>query len=483
MGPRRVALSVGERWWWQRQRRFCYFWKAVVVVLLFVARAAVVVPVSASFQFPTTCRSEMRYLCKSTTTATATTRSLFPRTALQLSLSRSSSSSRSGWSSRASQATLHESSSISCFIRVGRQRWQQQLPCTSRPRCAACFSVVNRDDAQSPPPPQQQRQQPNVITNPKSTTVKKIQALLSSRQARQTHQQVVLEGPRLIRDVHRHFASSSGERGILEQIIVDMDQYEHYQTELEIVPSETNSPRWTVATAPVLAACTDTVTNQGIVAIARIPQWNATTTVHTLRTHQSPPHTLVLVLDGVADPGNVGTLVRSAVASGVSSIVLLPGCCDVWNPKAIRSAMGATFGLPIFAATSFEAWYHEMMESPAHCNMYAATMLDENDTTDSSAMNLQSTPHYHVDWCAAAPNTDSSAASAFSAVSFLIIGSEGSGLSSAVRHAVGDGRVSAVHVPMSGRMESLNAAVCGSTIMFEAQRQRALQNRSASTSP
>jgi tRNA G18 (ribose-2'-O)-methylase SpoU len=414
----------------------------------------------------------MRYRWTSSTTTV--TRSFFPRTASQLSLI---GSSRSGWSSRASQAAaLHESSRSS--IRLGRQ--QQRQPQSSRQLCAF-FSVANRDDAPSPqPPPPSQKS--NVITNPKSLTVKKIQALLSSRQARQAHQQVVLEGPRLIRDIWRYYnylpASSGGDVCVIEQIIVDIDHYEHYQNELFEIPDKEGFrggddslwPRWTLATAPVLAACTDTVTNQGIVAIARIPQWNDTTTV------QNSDHNLVLVLDGVADPGNVGTLVRSAVASGVSSIVLLPGCCDVWNPKAVRSAMGATFGLPIFAATSFEAWHQETMEAHTDCNMYAATMLDENDATDSSAVNRQSTPHYHVDWCTAAPN-------GISSTSFLIIGSEGNGLSSTVRHAVGDGRVSAVHVPMSGRMESLNAAVCGSIIMFEVQRQRALQDRSAGTSP
>jgi RNA methyltransferase, TrmH family len=348
-------------------------------------------------------------------------------------------------------------------------RQQQQLPPTIRQLCA--FSDANRDDAQSPPP----SQKPNIITNPKSLTAKKIQSLLSSRHARQTHQQVVIEGPRLIRDVYRYFAaeavSASASGGyIIEQIIVDIDQYEHYQTELEIVQSENNSPRWTLATAPVLAACTDTVTNQGIVALCRIPQWNTTSTV------QYHGNNLVLVLDGVADPGNVGTLVRSAVASGVASIVLLPGCCDVWNPKAVRSAMGATFGLPIFMAASFEAWYHETMETQAQCNMYAATMLDDTDDDAPVTARRQSTPYYNVNWCADAPNGVSSA-------TFLIIGSEGNGLSSAVRQAVQNGEVSAVHVPMSGRMESLNAAVCGSIILFEVHRQRAQQDRSASTSP
>ena len=196
-----------------------------------------------------------------------------------------------------------------------------------------------------------------------------------------------------------------------------------------------------VGTPQVLKACSDTVTPQGIVAIVQIP---------TFSLDKSKKFPFYLVLDGVSIPGNVGTLLRSSVAVGAAGVVLLPQCCDVWNPKAIRSAMGCTFQIPIVSVDSWsdaQVLLHE-------CNIYAATM-EEN--AESGTVSI---PHYEIDW--AASSTTPSA---------LIIGSEGNGLSHPVRKAVADGTIQATHIPMEAGIESLNAGVCGSVMMFEYQRQ------------
>lgn len=88
-----------------------------------------------------------------------------------------------------------------------------------------------------------------------------------------------------------------------------------------------------------LASAADTETPQGVLAIAEVPQY-------TLDTLQLPVQARLLVLDGVQDPGNVGTILRTAAALGALAVLALPGTVDLWNPKVIRGAMGAHFRYP-----------------------------------------------------------------------------------------------------------------------------------------
>jgi TrmH family RNA methyltransferase len=146
---------------------------------------------------------------------------------------------------------------------------------------------------------------------------------------------------------------------------------------------------------------------------------------------------LVLILDGVADPGNLGTLLRSAAAAGADAVVLAPGCAEAFSPKVLRSGMGAHFRLPIlqlgwkeiasFAATNGLAVY------VAQAN--AGVAYDQVDLTRPVA---------------------------------LVIGGEAHGISAAASQL----QAKALHIPMPGKMESLNAATAGSLLLFEAVRQR-----------
>ena len=177
----------------------------------------------------------------------------------------------------------------------------------------------------------------------------------------------------------------------------------------------------------------------------------------TIPTNSKTP--FYLILDGLSDPGNVGTLLRSASAVGIEAVILLPNCCDVWSPKAVRSAMGATFHVPIAKVNSWD----DCLEFMERCNVsskniYAATM-EGNDVLTSDQEKLRSLAYHEVDWLS---NGNGNA---------LCIGKEGTGLSSGVRHDVANGVIRSVHVPMDSGIESLNAAVCGSVIMFEYHRQ------------
>jgi TrmH family RNA methyltransferase len=174
----------------------------------------------------------------------------------------------------------------------------------------------------------------------------------------------------------------------------------------------------------VMAACSDTETPAGILAVMPMP-----------RLAPAPRPTFVLIVDALRDPGNLGALLRSAAAAGVDAVWLAPGTVDAYSPKVVRGAMGAHFRIPIDAIE----WDR------------IATHVDGLDVwlADGAA----ETSYTQVDWtrpCA------------------LIVGGEAHGASAeAARLARGRARI-----PMARAVESLNAGVAASVILFEAARQR-----------
>lgn len=191
---------------------------------------------------------------------------------------------------------------------------------------------------------------------------------------------------------------------------------------LERVPALTGEE----VSAPVMQSICDTVTPQGIVAACPIPA-----TPPAL-----PPAGLVVVLDGVRDPGNVGAILRSAEASACAAVVTTPGSADLYSPKVVRAAMGAHVHLPLFADVPWPR----------------LTMLLSGRAV-YLAEARSGAPYYDIEWTQPAA---------------LVIGNETEGpRPEAQRRATG--RVS---IPMPGRAESLNAGIAASIIMFESVRQR-----------
>jgi tRNA G18 (ribose-2'-O)-methylase SpoU len=265
-------------------------------------------------------------------------------------------------------------------------------------------------------------------------------------------------------------------RGLVRQIVVATDLDESIRDELDRqlrLPESNNrnnnqqqhSIQVQLALPAVVKACCDTVTPQGIVARVQLPQWDANKIPQFANNEQVKRASLYLVLDGVSDPGNVGTLLRSSVAVGVAAVLLLPGSCDVWNPKAVRSAMGSSFLIPTFPVSSWDDALDQLGAWKCR-QVWAATMLQDNQGQ------VISNAHYDIDW-----NMEDQPQA-------LVIGAEGSGLSYVVRQSLAapqDSKntigIRAVHVPMQGAIESLNAAVCGSVILFEYMRQWQRQTR------
>jgi TrmH family RNA methyltransferase len=150
------------------------------------------------------------------------------------------------------------------------------------------------------------------------------------------------------------------------------------------------------------------------------------------------PHNpwLLLVVDGISDPGNLGALMRTAAGADVAGILLAPGCVDVYNPKVVRGAMGAHLHIPTTHAT-----WSEISALTADRSNYIAQM-DGDVTYDK------------VDWTS--PST-------------LIAGSEASGASDQAKELYSN----RVYIPMNPTVESLNVTVAAGIILFEAARQHA----------
>lgn len=187
-------------------------------------------------------------------------------------------------------------------------------------------------------------------------------------------------------------------------------------------------------TDQVMRAMADTKTPQGVLAVSPFPQ---------LTPSKSG---LTLVLDGVRDPGNLGTILRSADAAGVEQVITTKGTVDVFSPKVVRGGMGAHFRLPI----QYDGEWEEI----------EAALEDRQVLLADPRGNL---PYYEVDW------TEPSA---------LIVGGEAHGPGQEARELV----VQRVAIPMQGGAESLNVAVAASIMLFEAARQRSAQAHDPSSS-
>ena len=138
----------------------------------------------------------------------------------------------------------------------------------------------------------------------------------------------------------------------------------------------------------------------------------------------------VLVLDRISDPGNLGTIIRTAAATGFHDIVLIE-CCDPFSPKTVRSSSGGIFYTD-FYPVSFEEFYEEVVKSGA--KIYIADMAGEN------IFNMK--------------NIDEKYA--------LVIGNEGGGVADRLK----SGAARTISLPMKSQMESLNAGVSASVMMY-----------------
>lgn len=190
------------------------------------------------------------------------------------------------------------------------------------------------------------------------------------------------------------------------------------------------------ASRAAIERAADTQAPQGVVAAVALTEFEA----ERIRARRrGRPRPVLLVLDGISDPGNMGTLLRSALAADVDEVLLAPDCADPFAPKVLRAGAGAHFHLPV-----------RRLDWPGvQLVIYGAPQARQVVIAEATA---------HTDYDALD----------FTQRTALIIGSEAHGPSAEASALA----TASVRVPMWNRVESLNAAIAGSVILFEAARQR-----------
>ena len=185
-------------------------------------------------------------------------------------------------------------------------------------------------------------------------------------------------------------------------------------------------------TEEVLKSMSDTQTPQGILAVAEQYKYSMSDL-----TAPRPP-ALLMVLETIQDPGNLGTILRAGEGAGITGIIMDQNTADIYNPKVTRSTMGSIFRVPFFYTENLQETLSVLKKQGIR--LYAAhlggkTNYDQEDYTSGTA---------------------------------FLIGNEAKGLAPETA-AMAD---TFIKIPMSGQVESLNAAIASSILMFEAARQR-----------
>jgi RNA methyltransferase, TrmH family len=258
-----------------------------------------------------------------------------------------------------------------------------------------------------------------MITSRQNPRLQMLRGLLNQHKNRLAADQFIVEGVRLLeeawlqkyRPAAIYYTSQCSARG--QQII---NAYRQQGVEMEeLSPDLMDS-----------LALTDT--SQGVLAV--FPAFKPVL---------PPQADFILIIDQVRDPGNLGTMLRTAAAAGVNAAILTPGTSEAFAPKVLRSGMGAHFRLPILSMDWDEIKRYASQRQPALRLFLSAA----SDSANCWALNLRQPLG-------------------------LIIGGEADGASPAA-HAASDELIS---IPMPGQSESLNAAVAAGILLFEVVRQR-----------
>lgn len=253
-----------------------------------------------------------------------------------------------------------------------------------------------------------------VITSAQNSKIRLVRALLGRAKERREAGAFVVEGVRLVEEaVNRdwRFEIALYEESLSERGRLLVERLKAKDVEVEKVSQS------------LMKSLSETETPQGILAVLRISS---------LPISNSPD--FVLIPDQIRDPGNLGTLLRSAAAAGVQAVLLPPETTDAFAPKVVRAGMGAHFRLPIHSMR-----WEEIRGHTKDLHVYLADMDGKSCWEIDLRQPLA-----------------------------LIVGGEAEGVSDEARGLT----TQKISIPMSGDIESLNAGVAGSVLMFEVVRQR-----------
>lgn len=255
-----------------------------------------------------------------------------------------------------------------------------------------------------------------MITSTSNPQVKHLQQLVKKAKVRKEEGVYLVEGIKMYQEAPR-------ER--IQKVYISKSLFEEKgQAFLAGLEAEILDDR-------VFASVSDTKTPQGILCIIKRNNYQLEDIIQ-----KENPH--LLLLEQLQDPGNVGTILRTAEGAGVDGVILSGTSVDLYNPKTIRSTMGSIYRMPFLYVDALEEILLQL--SKKGIRTYAAH-LDGKNSYDKE--NYQS-------GCA------------------FLIGNEGNGLSESLSRKAD----TLIRIPMQGKLESLNAAVAASILMYEVYRQR-----------
>jgi TrmH family RNA methyltransferase len=254
-----------------------------------------------------------------------------------------------------------------------------------------------------------------MLTSPKNPKIQRIVRLQSQARVRRREGVFIVEGVRLTEEAFL--------AGWQPELVLYSEQLSSRGQQL-VSGFQARGVEVLAVSSQVMRAASDTHTPQGILTVLPIPEMVI-----------PAPLKFAFIPDGVRDPGNLGTMLRTALAAGVDAVLYPLGTVDPYAPKVVRSAMGAHFHLPIVNSS-----WDQIRTITAPLHAYLADASAELSCYDAD----------------------------FSVPLALIIGGEADGAGNQARTLA----VTSVKIPMPGPMESLNAAAAGAVLMFEVNRQR-----------
>ena len=265
-----------------------------------------------------------------------------------------------------------------------------------------------------------------MITSTNNQQMKQVSLLLKKAKERKNTQSFVVEGPRMVFEapvdslkavyVSENYANNEENTNLLNVL---QDKCTQANAIYEIVADN------------VFKSASDTQTPQGIMAVVAMPSYSLSELLSGDNTH-------LLILESIQDPGNLGTMVRTGEGAGVTGIIMNKTTVDLFNPKTIRSTMGSIYRVPFYVTEDLAGTMKDLQEKGI--SLYAAHLKGEHSYDEED----------------------------YTKACGFLIGNEGNGLSDEIANLAD----TYIKIPMEGQVESLNAAISATLLMYEANRQR-----------
>lgn len=256
-----------------------------------------------------------------------------------------------------------------------------------------------------------------MITSTSNQQVKQIIQLQKKSKLREKEQVFIVEGRKMFEEA----------KSFLKKVYMTEDFYEEHKN----IPSYFEEMDYELVTDSVMKSMSDTMTPQGVLALAKMPKYN-------LEDMVKKDRVTLLLLENLRDPGNLGTIIRTAEGAGVTGIIMSKESVDIFNPKVIRSTMGAIYRMPFIYVENFKKTMEYLQQQKVI--IYASHLKGKNDYDEER----------------------------YGEKTAIIIGNEANGITEETAEMADV----LVKIPMEGSVESLNAAVASAILVYEVYRQR-----------